>query len=352
MNQKVIIFAVLNWGLGHATRSVPLIRLLKERGCEVIIASDGRAGKLLREEFPHLRYEKLAGYGVSYPFKSMFLNLLIQWPKLIRAMLSEHWSMRNMVKRFQAELIISDNRYGCFTAETINVCMTHQINPLTGRRWLNYLAARCSRLLLANFDHVWIPDDPEIGPLNGKMVEDPPAHARFIGLISRFYSSGAHDKVYDILGVISGPEPARSRFEDLLIQKAIRSGLSFRIVRGRTEGTSAWLEISQHGKSIDFLTSDELEKELGRAHIVVSRSGYTSLMDYLVLGVKALVVPTPGQYEQEFLARHLPRDAAFIGQEEGSVDLMSAWRKLQHRTTAPKYQPTGLKHAVDDLLEG
>lgn len=351
-NREVFV-CILNWGLGHATRMIPVIQRLEDEGYKVTMASDGRAQHLLRREFPHLNFINLPGYKVKYPFKSMFVNLMIQWPRVVLATIREYFVIRKYARQIKPALIISDNRYGCFYRPALNICVTHQVNPLTGSKLFNHLGARASRLLLSNFDKVWIPDDPGFGPLNGVMVSSPPSHARFIGFISRLRAFPAHDKAkVDILTIISGPEPARTRFEVALIQQLVRSPWTFKIVRGKTEGFNKWHTISENGQMIDFLTSQDMQKELSQTKVVISRSGYTSLMDYLVLGVKALIVPTPGQYEQEYLADNIPSSVPWVSQKEHQLDVVQAYDELMNKRPMPTYSGKLLDEALREVLVG
>ena len=229
-----ILFCVLNWGLGHATRSIPIIQALISRGHHVSLATDGRARALLKAEFPNLVFHDLPPYGVRYEFRSMFLNLLYQWPRVLSAVIREYFEVKRLTKTHRYDIVISDNRYGCFHRNGQSICITHQINPMTSYRLTDLLGKWVSRILLANFDTVWIPDDPKMGCLAGPMVIPSTKHSKYIGFISRFHSTDGQNmdaKQIDIALILSGPEPLRSEFE----RKVLASDDSLRRFMGTRE---------------------------------------------------------------------------------------------------------------------
>ena len=348
-----ILFCVLNWGLGHATRSIPIIQALISRGHDVSIATDGRAKALLKAEFPNLVFHELPPYGVRYEFRSMFLNLLYQWPKVLGAVIREYFEVKRLTKANRYDVIISDNRYGCFHKNCRSVCITHQINPITSYRLTDLLGKLVSRILLSNFEEVWIPDDLKMGCLAGPMVIPSPKHSKYIGFISRFNpvlgQNEKHDQI-DIAIILSGPEPLRSQFERKVMQQLDQFTGSWALVRGKTEGENTWYEHSSSGKTIDYLTSHDLQVLINSASLVVSRSGYTSLMDYLILGCRALIIPTPGQYEQEYLAHHIPHGMPFIGSSEEEMNILSTFDRLNYIPSAEPYNSDILKSTLDDLF--
>lgn len=344
---------MLNWGLGHATRSIPVINKFIARGHKVILASDGRAAGLLNAEYPDLPLHRITSYSVSYPFKSMFLNLSYQWPKVVRAMIKEHLEVRRIVKKYDVDIIISDNRYGCFSRRCTNVIITHQINPPTSL-WLSDLLSRLTSLtFLFNFQQVWIPDDEDFGPMAGPMVNSPPKHTRFVGFLSRFESTETQipkNIKYDILVILSGPEPLRTRFEEKVIDQLQEFTGTYLIVRGKPEkGTLPTLK-NKNGDIVNFLTGEELIPLVKSSRLIVSRSGYTSLMDYLAIGARALIVPTPGQYEQEYLAGNIPSKAPFIGQTEDQLAIVEAFQQLDKIPQPTPYSNGVIDDHIDNLL--
>ena len=348
--QNHVLFCILNWGLGHATRCLPIVKEFQNRGYRVSIASDGRAQNLLQRELPQLSHHTLTSYGVVYPFKSMLLNLLIQWPRIAFAMTKEHFEVRRLVRESSPDLIISDNRYGCFVEGMTNIFITHQINPPTSVRIFDRLARWMSDRMLDRFSTVWIPDDPGLGYVTGKLVDNPPDHARFVGLLSRFnHYRKERDKQRDILVILSGPEPQRTRFEKKITRQLLRSDHSFLIVRGRTEMTDDIMDLAPRGQVVETLNSTELETAIRSSRMILSRCGYTTVMDFMVLGVPALLVPTPGQYEQEYIASRVS-GPNFVVQEETHLNIATAFSQLAGLSGRP-YLGELLTKAVDGIQD-
>src|SRR5690349_9583884 len=156
--KKKILVAPLDWGLGHATRCIPIINEFLSQGCEVQIASSGDALVLLKEEFPDLKFHSIVSYGAEYSRSLPFtIKILLQIPKFVRAIKKEHNETQTIVEREKIDLVISDNRYGCWSKEVLSVFIGHQLNLLTPIfSWLgNYLQRRA----IQKFSRCWIPDN-------------------------------------------------------------------------------------------------------------------------------------------------------------------------------------------------
>jgi predicted glycosyltransferase len=347
-----VLFSVLNWGLGHAARSIPIIKLFQNKGFDITVASDGRALNLLQMELTNVSFISLCSYGVSYPFKSMLLNIALQWPRILFAIIKEHIQIKHFLSHHKVEYVISDNRYGCFKHGYSNIFISHQINPPTTNILLDRLARSISNWFLSNYQQVWIPDDQDYGPLNGKLVQNPPSQAKFIGLLSRFSASDHEkEKTQDLLVILSGPEPQRSIFEKAILDQLLPTDLSYTIVRGKTEMTSPDdTLLSSNGRVLNFLDTTSLRSEIIRSRLVISRSGYSSIMDYLILGVPALIIPTPGQYEQEYLSVQLKANSQFIVQDQTNMDIPTAFEQILQKTALP-YHSDQLNQAIDSLIE-
>lgn len=302
-NGKNILFAVLNWGLGHATRSADLIQQLTENN-EVSIASDGDALKYLREKFPDLPAFETIGYNIKYSTSPSGFNLLINGLKTQKAVSSENKWLNNHLKSHNYDIIISDNRYGFYAPNMRSIVITHQIQIKVpfGERMVN----RKNHLWLNNFNEIWIPDfnhqlsgtlsRPFPKLLKGKIKE--------IGWLSRFkhfreiQSAESH-----IVAVVSGPEPQKSiLFNNLknILEQLNHPSILY-------SGTIKNVPPTQHGLlTVKHHNSDlELWEDLNKAKLIISRPGYTSLMDYQLIKKPLLLIPTPGQTEQEYLGKYL-----------------------------------------------
>ncbi len=303
-----ILVAPLNWGLGHATRCIPVIRALEENGFVPVIASDGEALRLLQKEFPHVESHTLPSYGILYPengkdFKWKMLRLM---PGMIDAMLEEKKIVKKWVRELAIDGIISDNRPGVYSKKVPSVFITHQLNVLSGST--SWLTGGLHRRIISKFTQCWVPD-VEVAPnLSGKLghVEKPPKNVRYIGPLSRFQFTESPPR-YDLMVLLSGPEPQRSLFEKKLRQELLHYSGSVLFVRGVVEA-----EQKQEQKGnihfYNYMTSRQLQQSLSESRTIICRSGYTTLMDLAKLGRKAFLVPTPGQFEQEYLAKKIRRE--------------------------------------------
>lgn len=297
-----ILYCVLNWGLGHASRSIPIINKLLKYSNEIVLASDGNALKLLRKEFPKLSYIVLPGYDMQYDHKSMVLNMIKQSGKFWNAMQSEKNVIKGILDQNDFDLIISDNRFGCSNEKCYNIFITHQINILHERAIYSWAGTRFNKWLVRNYNEIWVPDYEGKQNLTGMMshqhtLEMP---VKYIGPQSRFGKIEQDDLLqYRALAIISGPEPQRTYFENILVQIFPKIDGHFAIVRGKDSEFQQYKNIDVFG----LLGSEQIEDLVKRSGLVISRSGYSSIMDYELMRIKAILVPTPGQYEQLFLGK-------------------------------------------------
>jgi hypothetical protein len=322
MSKRVLV-APLDWGLGHATRCIPIIHVLLSRGCTVFLSGSGDALKLLQAEFPQLTILTLTGYRPRYPRSgSMVLAMARQLPRFMRAIRREHGELEALIHTHGIELVIADNRYGCYTRQLPCIFITHQRNILMPRGfgWLAPWVRRLNTYYSNKFSACWVPDAPG-AVLSGELsAADSALHDRlpveFTGILSRFSRGEAIPEVYDIVAVCSGPEPQRSIFEALITAQLERSGLSYVVVRGTPGGER------EHVRGL--LTSKELEQVMKSARLIVARSGYSTIMDLAALGKRAILIPTPGQTEQEYLARRLKEKRIAFSVAQDEFDLLTA----------------------------
>jgi len=333
-----VIVAILDWGLGHATRSVPLIQALLARDIKVVLAGNGDSLEFLKSEFPNLASIVLPAYDVRYPSSgNMTLKMLQQLPKLRKVIAQEHNLLEDIVAREKAELVISDNRYGCWSARVPSIIVTHQTTILLPAymKWLRKTVAWYNRKLIYHFTQCWIPDYPGAHSLAGRLARFPdgiPARFRYIGNLSRFSGSGTtttSTAKYDIAVVLSGPEPQRSILEALILSQLPKTSLRAFVVRG-TRHPAKPLPPGVAGA--DFLNTHELESLLNESACVVARSGYSTIMDLAKLGKKAIFIPTPGQTEQEYLARRLKMMKLAYSATQRQFNLKRAWRASKSYT--------------------
>jgi UDP:flavonoid glycosyltransferase YjiC (YdhE family) len=303
--QKTILVAPLHWGLGHATRCIPIIRALRENGYNVLLASDGGALMLLRKEFPDLESIELPSYNISYSKKAINFKwkLALKLPHIKRTMASEKKIVRSLVSEGKIQGIISDNRLGVRNSGVPSVFITHQLNVLTGNT--SFLTSKLHQNIIKKFDQCWVPDIEGLNNLSGRLghLFTTKLHIKYIGPLSRFTKKVLPIK-YDVLALLSGPEPQRSYFEEKLMETFKASDKKVLLVRGVVEAKQTEQKL-ENITVVNFMQSAELEIAINQSEIVVARSGYTTILDLALLEKKAYFVPTPGQYEQKYLAKRL-----------------------------------------------
>jgi len=324
LTKKRILVAPLDWGLGHATRCIPIIRELQQQGAEVLLASDGRAYQLLRQEFPELPLFRLPPYNIHYPYRSMVASMAVQLPKILRTMLLERRMTEQLVQRHRIDAVLSDNRYGCCSRPVPSVFMTHQLHIRIGLPLLEWLVRQGNHgWINMFFDECWIPDVADTPNLAGDLAHGqqlPRTH--YIGVLSRMQKLEVPLR-YDVVAVLSGPEPQRSLLEEKILEQAQQSDLQMLIVGGRPEEQRhEWL--SPKVEYLSFLPSQALNKAMAAAKVIISRSGYSTVMDLAKLGKRAVLIPTPGQTEQEYLAQHFFEQGIFYTQAQNAFDLKKA----------------------------
>jgi uncharacterized protein (TIGR00661 family) len=346
---KRILIAPLDWGLGHATRCIPLIRELQRRGCEVFIAGSGDSRLLLEKEFPQLTFLELPGYQPSYPAtRSMAWSMARQLSKFRRAIREEHACVERYVREHALDLVISDNRYGCWTAAVPCIFITHQSNILMPKRfgWMAPWIRRINHAFIRKYTECWIPDFPGDHALAGELIAFGKHRAnytvRYIGPQSRFIPTLKSNVVYDVVCVFSGPEPQRTVFENIVVPQVKALGLKYFVVRG----LPAAAEEQSNDNCVNFLSGAALQTVLEQASCVIARSGFSTVMDLSALQKRAIFVPTPGQTEQEYLAARLMKQGVAFMQEQHRFNLAAALEESK------KYKGFTPSHADPALLAG
>ncbi|NNC49076.1 MAG: glycosyltransferase [Flaviramulus sp.] len=302
---KQILVAPLNWGLGHAARCIPIINALISEGFEPIIASDGEALALLRKEFNSLPWIKLPSYNITYAKNGKYfkLKLIREFPKLLKVIRDEKKLINNFLGKNEISGIISDNRLGVKSKKVPSVFMTHQLNVLSGNT--TWFSTKMHQYFINKFDVCWVPDAHGAINLSGKLgrTKSLAIPTKYIGPLSRFNYHNTEIK-YDILVLISGPEPQRTLLEEKLFFEFKNYSRSIVFVKGIVEQEQT-IEVIGNMTIYNFMTTELLEKTINESDLIISRSGYTTVMDLAKLNKKAFFIPTPGQYEQEYLANRL-----------------------------------------------
>ena len=325
-----ILIAPLNWGLGHATRCIPLVRQYLEQGDEVVLGGDGESLLLLQRHFSQLRVIQLPSLELRYTANDQQRGFYLRAiPALLRFTIADHYYLRQQLAIEHFDLIISDNRFGLFTRQTRCVYITHQLYVRLPRRLRIFqpLARALHACVFKRYHEVWVPDYASMeNSLAGELCHGGgfDSYVKYIGPLSRFASSEgtpkelrrknegnpmhyrtfmAENSEYSVVAILSGLEPQRSIFEQAILERYANTPDKVLIVRGKV--AEAQTIISRNNITMVASLSDQaLLEAMEQASTIIARSGYSTIMDLAVLGLlyKAELHPTPGQSEQEYLA--------------------------------------------------
>jgi uncharacterized protein (TIGR00661 family) len=348
ISKKNILITPLDWGLGHATRCIPIINALKT-DYNIIIATSGGAALLLKNEFPALKHVPLPSYNITYPVKkSLSLHMLTQMPGIISAIIQEHKAVKAAIKKYSIDLIISDNRFGTYSKNIPSVFITHQVNIKSPS--LNKLINKLNHRFIHKFSSCWIPDFESAPGLAGELSH-PSAilkNYQYVGPFSRSPTE-KFEKEFDITVILSGPEPQRTLFEDILFKQLLEMGdLKINVVRGiYTEKENGQ---AKHIKVYDHLSVLELEKMLHESKHVICRAGYSSIMDLQNFDAKAMLVPTPQQTEQEYLAKMHCQNGEFYVQQQNEINVSDFLNSPEQKRKISKENKTDFSFQANKLI--
>lgn len=349
-----ILVAPLNWGLGHATRCIPIINELLDQNIDVHIASDGPALDLLKAEYPQLPTHILPGYNVHYKGQNMALSMFLQSFKILKAIKREHQWLQHIVKDNGIDAVISDSRFGCYSKKTPSVIISHQLN-IIAPSWSTTIINRYNKRLLQCFNKIWVPDLPpphSIASSLTKMSKRYETQANYIGTLSRMTKMNLK-RVNDIAIILSGPEPQRTELEKEIIKQAIQL-LDKRIVivRGLMDNEPYEDRLPPHIQIIPYLTTSKLNELMSSSALIIARSGYSTIMDLHKLEKQAVLIPTPGQTEQEYLALKLKETEICDIQYQGELDILKGYEdKAKFKGFKnPNLEGMQLKETIRDWL--
>lgn len=319
-----------------------------------MIAHSPSQTALFQQEFPQVPRVLLPVYSIRYPIhKELFwLRIAAQVPQILRTIQEENRQIAQIVHQYEVGAIISDNRFGCYHPQIPSVFITHQLAIRTGwGMFANYLIRILNYRYIHRFHQCWIPDAAaEAESLAGSLSHPSqmPRSARYIGWLSAKTIQRV-EKQYDIGVVLSGPEPQRTLLEEQLLSQLRDSPYRAVLVRG-VNGDSTFKNETARLAVVDFLSSAALQELIQQCDIIVSRSGYSSIMDWVQLQQKALLIPTPGQTEQEYLAGYLQQKGCFPSFPQNKFQLATAMEKAkQFPFRFPAFRHS-LEQAIDDLL--
>jgi len=352
-----ILVAPLDWGLGHATRCIPVIYELLRQNAEVWLAGENAQESLLRDEFPSLPFLPLKGYRVKYAHSAsgLWRAVFRQLPRIWQTVRQENKWLKQAVSEYEFDAVISDNRFGLSHPSIPCIFITHQLyvkSPLG--KWTESRIQRTNYRFINKFSECWVPDIKGSNNLAGELshpTELPRIPVLYTGILSRLQRNNEHTQKKHLFISLSGPEPQRSIWENKIIHEIAHYQGTATIVRGLPQAGKL-IPSTNDIRFFNHLSADDYSREMSKAEWVISRSGYSTVMDIAKLGKKAILVPTPGQPEQEYLGKYLSEKgfAPALAQDEFSLS------KILELANGFNYQPlentsaTGLPEAVESLL--
>jgi len=345
-----ILICPLEWGLGHAGRMIPLARRLQARNYNVITGAGKDHQALFRKEVPGLTYIDFPGFRPGYSrYLPQYICLLMKTPVLFYHIVAEHVKLKRIIRDFKIDLVISDNRFGLWSRRVKSVYVTHlPVIPLPDNlRFLEWTGILFHRFFIKKYSLCFIPDLPGDHNLSGRLTHQVKleANTRFIGILSRFSEMPiVDDKKFRFphnTVIMSGPEPQRGILRKKLADILEHMELPTVILEGKP-GTPDVTSRSGNIISFNHLPSDEMRDIITGSTSIITRPGYTSVMELISLNCSAMLVPTPGQTEQEYLARYLSAKGwfSFVSQ-----------KRLDKSITLPTVKATWTSEIIDESRE-
>lgn len=302
IDNKTILLAPLDWGFGHTARCISIIRILLANNNKVTFAGNEAQINFISHEFSALKTEFIDGYNITLSSKkSTYIQIAKQTIKIVKAIKKETDWVKKYISKHNIDLIISDNRYGFRHPDIESIFISHQLNlhlPIFEKIVNHRLAS-----YINNFNEVWIPDDEKLN-LSGSLSKSKliKIACKKIGLLSRF---SLHENAikYDYVFIVSGPCPENSIFLNKIEQTIQKTKFKIAIVSS--------VKSNNPNLRFDYFylpSTSQLNHIINQSNCVVSKSGYTTIMEMVILNKKALLIPTKGQFEQEYLAKHVDID--------------------------------------------
>lgn len=329
-NKKLrILIAPLDWGLGHFTRCIPIIDHLLSQNIEVFFAGNASQIKNIKSYYNSIKTLELEGYNIRYSKSkwNFMWTLLGQTFRVIKTIKQESQWLKEIVEQNKIDAVISDNRYGLYNASIPCIIITHQLQILSGKgKWADKLLLKINYKLIHKFSQCWVVDTNEGTGLSGKLGHPeslPKIPTKYIGLLSAMKYKEPPKTIEDknlILILLSGVEPQRSILSDKLWKKAIKTDKKIIFVEG-SESAKTPQEIPQNISYHKRLNHQDILVAMNKATVVICRSGYSSIMDIIALQKKSIIIPTPGQTEQEYLARYLSKKRICMTISQNKIDI-------------------------------
>ncbi len=306
-----MLIAPLDWGLGHATRCIPVIRHLQQQQVDVIVAAEGKIALILSEAFPGITILPLKGYRIQYSRNKRFFSfkILLQLPKILYSIRRERKWLESVIEQYQISGVISDNRFGLYSNKIPCIFITHQLQIQSGSGFLDSVIQKLNYGFINRFTECWVPDVEGNNNFAGDLSHPgllPSVPVKYLGILSRFKKLNQPVK-YAAAIIISGPEPQRSIFEKIILEQLNGFEKQVVVVRGLPDEKNPMKTENSNLTIFNHLNADELSQIMQQSQVVIARSGYSTVMDLMATGTKSILIPTPGQTEQEYLAQYLSK---------------------------------------------
>jgi len=300
IHSKNILFSALNWGYGHVMRSIVLLKQLRRQDNQIFVVATAEQIQLFKSEAIDAVFIQSNGYPFEFSGKGNFAFDLLRNSARLR---SHYRQEQQLVEKLCSELdihwVIADQSLGFYSKKAPSVLITHQVNlPLT---WWQKPAQLFYNKQLDKFKYIWIPDQAPPHNLAGNLSQTKRKNVSYIGWLSRFTEIPKPEKKYDIGVLVTGPQPYAQQFFNEMCKRFENSQERvFMLYNGTDLSTHKNIQIFQH------LPTAEMAELLCSAELMISRSGYSTLMDFKALGLTNVeLYATPGQAEQEYLKGRL-----------------------------------------------
>ncbi|HEX5417977.1 MAG TPA: glycosyltransferase [Chloroflexota bacterium] len=337
-----ILFAVASWGLGHSTRDLPLIQRMLEEGHAVTIISSGRALALLKQELgchcEYLEWPDLP-HGLAKNAPLFYAKFVFSLPVALRAIIAEHRAVDQLLNQQPFDRIVSDSRFGVRSRRVTSFQLSHGLRFIAPHRarlmevFMDYVFYRC----YGRTTHLIVPDfdvDGLSGDLSHNLRFLSPRRISYVGLLSGIRRQEL-PRDLDCYVSVSGPEPQRTILEETILDQI--GDVDGRVIVSLGKPERAGESWTRHGVTVhSYVNRQQQEQLMNRARMIVSRSGYTTMMEIAELGSRALFIPTPGQTEQEYLAAYHARHGTYYSVRQNRLDLP---RDLAIAADFPGYGP-------------
>jgi UDP-N-acetylglucosamine transferase subunit ALG13 len=274
---------------------------------------------------------------IRYPQSgSLVWAVLKQMPSFLASIRKERRKIGKIISKYKIDLVISDNRYGLYNKDAFCVFMTHQV-MLKLPEAVKFLEKRVYKRhlkMISRFDACWIPDYAHRPHLAGDLAHlyPPPANAAYIGPLSRFHPedcpTSEKENICDVIAIISGPEPSRSNLERMLFVQMSESEKNCILVRGLPAESEVLSNVPRNISVFNHLPACELMEKIRRSRYVIARAGYSTIMDLVAIKKTAILIPTPGQTEQEYLASFYSDRKLFLCINENEFNIIEALNQL------------------------